>query len=286
MTGARAENTPQGVLVGAMWAYAASVLRPAQALKRATGWEAPVTGDEPVDLPRRGLGPWLSLRHAEPVLQPAAGEHDEDVREFDRIAEVYAAFVRPFSTPIFDEALPHLERYLRPDSRVLDAGCGSGQELERVARLVPDGEVVGVDLAAGMVTAAWRGARSHGLDHTAFVQADVGRLPASFTGRFDLVYCCLAHHHYPEPELAAAEARRVLRPGGAYCIIDPGPEWYTRLSEAVARWADPGWVGFHTPIQFRELLEGAGFARTAWIDLLPGFGMAVGQKARGGARAG
>jgi ubiquinone/menaquinone biosynthesis C-methylase UbiE len=268
-----------GVLAGAMWSYAATVLYPAQALKRAGVVPESVVGDEPERVPRKGLGPYFSLRHDGPVLLDEATEHDHLVDEFDRMAEVYAAFVRPFSTPIFDEALRVLERYVGPDARVLDAGCGPGQELERVARTVPRGEVVGIDLAAGMVNAADRNAHAHGLDNCAFFQSDVGSLPRSFSGKFDLVYNCLAHHHYPDPPRAAAEILRCLRPGGVYCIVDPGPEWCTRLSAPLARWADPGWIGFHTPDEFRTLLAEAGFARTAWVGLLPGFGLAVGQKA-------
>jgi hypothetical protein len=43
--------------------------------------------------------------------------------------------------------------------------------------------------------------------------------------------------------------------------------------------ADPGWIGWKTPNEFRSMLAAAGFARTCWIPLLPGFGLAVGQKA-------
>lgn len=278
MTYSAGGGRAQGVLVGAMWAYAANVLRPAQALKRLGVIEEEVQGDEPEGVPRKGLGPYFSPRHDAPVPLARPTAHDHLVGEFDRMAEVYAAFVRPFSGPIFDEALGVIGRYIGEDARVLDAGCGSGQELERVARLVPRGEVVGLDLAAGMVAAAHRNARAHGLDNCAFFQADIVDLPRSFTGKFDLVYNCLAHHHYPEPAAAAAEVFRCLRPGGVYCIVDPGPEWYTRMSEPIARWADPGWIGFHTPDEFRSLLEDAGFGRTAWIGLLPGFGVAVGQK--------
>jgi ubiquinone/menaquinone biosynthesis C-methylase UbiE len=274
-------GSAQGVLVGAMWSYAANVLRPAQALKQRGLLETEVHGDEPLGLPRKGLGAYFSTRHEAPVLLDRATEHDHLVDEFDRMAEVYAAFVRPFSGPIFDEALTVIGRWIGPDARVLDAGCGSGTELERVARLVPGGEVVGIDLAAGMVNAAHRTARAHGLDNTAFFQADVGELPRAFTGKFDLVYNCLAHHHYPEPATAAAEVFRCLRPGGVYCIVDPGPEWYTRMSAPIAKWADPGWIGFHTPEEFRGLLADAGFGRTAWVGLLPGFGVAVGQKLTG-----
>jgi SAM-dependent methyltransferase len=273
------EGGAQGVLVAAMWTYAATVLYPAQALKRAGVVRERVLGDEPEGLPRKGLGPYFSARHEKPVLLTEATEHDHLVDEFDRMAEVYAAFVRPFSRPIFDEALTVLQRYLSPESRVLDAGCGPGQELERVARLVPNGEIVGVDLSAGMVNTAHRAARAYGLENCAFFQADVGDLPRALTGKFDLVYNCLAHHHYPEPARAAAGVLRCLRSGGVYCIVDPGPEWYTRMSVPLARWADPGWIGFHSPEEFRTLLLDAGFARAAWIDLLPGFGVAVGQRA-------
>jgi len=143
---------------------------------------------------------------------------------------------------------------------------------------VPDGEVVGIDLAAGMVNAAHVAARAHGLDHCAFAQADVGALPEVFTGAFDVAYNSLAHHHYPDPPGAAREILRCLRPGGLYCIVDPGPEWFNRISAPLAKWSDPGWIGFHKPSEFRSLLLGAGFARFSWRELLPGFGLAVAQK--------
>jgi SAM-dependent methyltransferase len=190
--------------------------------------------------------------------------------------------VRPFSTPIFDEALAVIARYLAPDSRVLDAGCGPGRELKRVAELVPDGEVVGVDLAAGMVEAAYESARS--FHNCAFFQADVGDLPARFRGAFDVVYSCLAHHHYPDPASAATGILRCLRPGGLYCVIDPGPAWFNAISAPLGRLADPGWIGWQTPEQFRALFTAAGFSRTSWVPLLPGLGLALGQKAFGGPR--
>ncbi len=138
---------------------------------------------------------------------------------------------------------------------------------------------VGIDLAAGMVKVAHTAAEKHGLDNCAFFQADVGELPRRFRGRFDLAYNCLAHHHYQDPRAAAAEVLRCLRPGGVYCVIDPGPAWFNALSAPLGRRADPGWIGWKTPDEFRSLLQDAGFARVSWIPLLPGFGMAVGQRA-------
>jgi ubiquinone/menaquinone biosynthesis C-methylase UbiE len=269
----------EAYLVGALWWYSASVLYPARLLR----WGGvsvvggPV-GEKPVGLPRPGLGRRFSKDCPEPVLLDAPSEHGHLVEEFDELAEFYELLVRPFSTPIFDEALMVIRSYLGPDSRVLDVGCGPGRELRRIARLLPRGEAVGVDLAAGMVEVAHAAARKRDLDNCAFFQADVSNLPRRFDRAFDLVYSCLAHHHYPDPAAAAASVLQCLRPGGVYCVIDPGPAWFNVLSAPLGRIADPGWIGWKTPREFRALFDAAGFTRSCWTPLLPGFGIAIGQK--------
>lgn len=279
MSGAPGGLAAEGYLVHAMWTYASQVLYPAQALKRAGLFSpGPPVGEIPVPLARPGLGPRFSLERSAPVLLEQETAHDHLVEEFDRMAEVYDAYVKPFSTPIFDEALDEIGPYIESDARLLDAGCGAGRELQRMARRVPRGEVVGIDLAAGMVKAAHRSARAHGLTNCSFFQSDVGDLPAVFDDQFDLVYNSLAHHHYPDPPAATAAIHRVLRPGGVYAAVDPGPAWFNALSAPLARWADPGWIGFHSPEEFVDLLLGAGFEYAGWIEILPGFGVALGQK--------
>ena len=276
----RPRQIPEAYLVGALWWYAATVLHPARALKRSgVRVVGPAVGEEPEGLPRPGLGRYFSRGAREAVLLSEANANQALVEDFDRLAELYEFLVRPFSSPIFDEALETIRGYLSPDSRVLDAGCGPGREVRIIASLVPDGETVGVDPAAGMVREAHASAVAHGLGNCAFFQADVGSLPRRFNGKFDLVYSCLAHHHYPDPSAAASSILRCLRPGGVYCVIDPGPAWFNALSAPLGRLADPGWIGWKTPDEFRALLAHSGFARVCWIPLLPGFGLAVGQKA-------
>lgn len=43
----------------------------------------------------------------------------------------------------------HLLPHLKPHYRVLDIGCGPGSITADLAELVPDGEVVGLDINAG-----------------------------------------------------------------------------------------------------------------------------------------
>ena len=273
-------QVPEAALVCGLWSYAAGVLYPTRVLKRiGVKIMGPPVGDLPKGLPRAGLGRHFADGHSEAVMLSERDRHYDLVEDFDRLAPLYERLVGPFSTPIFGAALEVIGGYLASDSRVLDLGCGPGRELREVAALVPRGEVVGVDLAAGMVEEAHARARSHGLDNCAFFQADVGDLPSGFAGQFDLVYSSLAHHHFPDPDAAAANALRCLRPGGVYCVVDPGPAWFNALSAPLCRVGDPGWIGWQTPEQFRALFERAGFACTCWIPLLPGFGLAVGQKA-------
>lgn len=278
MSGAPGGQQATSLLAGTMWWYASAVLEPSRALKRmGVAVVPPPSGDELLALPSPGLGRRYSRDWTAPVMLERPTVHDHLVAEFDQMAQVYDAFVRPFSTPVFAEALAVLAELLPRDARALDAGCGAGRELKAVAQLLSDGEVVGIDLSAGMVQQAMGAARAAGLDHTAFAQADVGDLPDEFTGAFDLVYCCLAHHHYPDPPAAARSIRRVLRPGGLYAIVDPGPDWFAASAAPLARWADPGWISFHGAAEFRSLLLDAGFVRVRWHELLPGFALILAQ---------
>jgi SAM-dependent methyltransferase len=272
-------QVPQVGLVGALWWYSASVLYPARIARRAgVQVVGDASGEQPQDVPRTGAGRWFCDRHPDPVLLTSPDQDAALVEEFDRLARLYELCVWPFSTPIFAEAVRVMRTYVAPNSRLLDLGCGPGRELRRMARYATGGEVVGVDLAAGMVSAAHAEARAQGIENCAFFQANAADLPREFTGKFDMVYSSLAHHHFPDSAGAAAAVLRCLRAGGVYCVIDPGPEWFNALSAPLGRLADPGWMGWNTPEGFMTLLPEAGFARSCWIPLLPGFGMAVGQK--------
>jgi SAM-dependent methyltransferase len=268
------------ILIGAMWWYASNVLYPAQTLKHAgIPISNEIIGNRPRRINKQGLGPHFSLSYSKPVLLSKETTHDHLVDDFNSIAAIYSSLVLPFSQPIFDEALRVMYEYVPSDARVLDAGCGPGIELQRIAQLLPNGEIVGIDLSAEMVKTAFSSSLENDIRNCAFFQADVGNLPQVFTGRFDVVYSCLAHHHYPKPLDAARSILRCLRPGGIYFVIDAGPAWYIEMSSTLGKLADPGWIGIHTPEQFRALLTKAGFSRTGWFDILPGYGVATAQKA-------
>jgi ubiquinone/menaquinone biosynthesis C-methylase UbiE len=148
----------------------------------------------------------------------------------------------------------------------------------RLAAMVPDGEVVGIDLAGAMVTMAFTNAQREGFHNSAFFQADVTKLPKHFHRRFDAVHCSFAFHHYRAPVTALKQMHRVLNSNGKAFIVDPGTWWLNTLSSPFAKWGDPGWVTFRTGEEFEALFLKAGFSSFYWEEILPGVGLCIGSK--------
>jgi ubiquinone/menaquinone biosynthesis C-methylase UbiE len=95
-------------------------------------------------------------------------------------------------------------------TRVLDVGCGPAIWCDRVLRR--GAWLVGTDLSHGLI----RSARQR-FPEVAFVVSDATQLPFA-SASFDAVTCNVAINAFPSPEQGAAEALRVLRPGGHYAF--------------------------------------------------------------------
>lgn len=105
---------------------------------------------------------------------------------------------------------------------VLDLGCGTGDDVRSIAAIVgPAGQVTGVDSSGAMIAEAIR----RGVPSNAsFVQASAYALPFP-EGSFDVCRAERVFQHLELPDNAAAELRRLLRPGGSLFIIDQ--DWDT-----------------------------------------------------------
>lgn len=113
-------------------------------------------------------------------------------------------------------------------SAVLEIGSGPGEVALEIARRLPGGEIVGIDLAGAMIEAAVERARAARLaDRVRFVLADGAALPFA-DGTFDVAVSTLSLHHWDDPAAVFAEIARVLRPGGTALIYDLRPFAYTR----------------------------------------------------------
>lgn len=126
----------------------------------------------------------------------------------------------------------------RPGMTILDLACGPGTLTRRLAAMVsPGGEVVGVDLAPGMITLA----RAANISAARFEQMDIENL-AFPDESFDAAVCGHGFQFVADLPGALKEARRVLRPGGRLAASVPlsGQDAvWALLDSVIDRWLPP-----------------------------------------------
>jgi ubiquinone/menaquinone biosynthesis C-methylase UbiE len=108
---------------------------------------------------------------------------------------------------------------VRPDDYAVDLGAGTGLLALALAPLVQ--ELVAVDISERMLERLDDRAAADGVSNVEPLVADLRRLPLEDECA-TLVVSNYAFHHLDDPgkELALAEARRILRPGGRLVICD------------------------------------------------------------------
>jgi demethylmenaquinone methyltransferase/2-methoxy-6-polyprenyl-1,4-benzoquinol methylase len=156
---------------------------------------------------------------------------------------------------------------LRAGDTAIDAATGTGDlAFELARRVVPGGEVVGVDFAAPMLALARRKARGRDLP-VRFELGDAMRLPFR-DGTFAAATCAFGIRNMDDRPGALREMARVVRPGGRVVILELTPphnelarrymdeviprlgqliagarEAYTYLPESVQDFPDPQTLG-------------------------------------------
>lgn len=182
-------------------------------------------------------------------------------------AENYEEFFVPtIAVPVSARLLE--EAALQPGQRVIDVACGTGV----IARLAADvvgaaGSVTGVDVADDMIDVATRSS-SGAID---WHVADAADLPMPDRS-FDVALCQMGLMFMPDRVGAAAEMRRVLRPGGRAIVTTPGPIQppFEAMERAIVDNVNPELGGFvravfsmNDPDQLASVLTEAGFADVA-----------------------
>jgi malonyl-CoA O-methyltransferase len=168
-------------------------------------------------------------------------------RIFDRRAAAFGevAFLPREIAQRMRERLDYIK--IEPTS-VLDAGCGTGEDLPALRARFPEAPAFGTDLSHAMLSRAlpqavgdtnWRRLlpaalqRAFGAPGPRIAQADFAALPFP-AGAFDFIWSNLALHWHPRPDLVFPEWQRVLKAGGLLMFSTLGPDTLRELRGAYA----------------------------------------------------
>jgi ubiquinone/menaquinone biosynthesis C-methylase UbiE len=130
------------------------------------------------------------------------------------IPSIYDRYMVPLLFAPYAEAAAERARTLQP-RRILETAAGTGVLTEALHFALPDAEIVATDLNQPMLDEA---ALRVSAPNVKFRQADALALPFE-DGSFDLVACQFGVMFFPDKVRGNAEARRVLRDGGAYLLV-------------------------------------------------------------------
>ncbi|HEX6376487.1 MAG TPA: class I SAM-dependent methyltransferase [Allosphingosinicella sp.] len=184
------------------------------------------------------------------------------------IPEYYHRCLGPFLFEPYAADLAGRAAALGP-RRILETAAGTGIVTAALARELPEAEIVATDLNPDMLRVAQSKADS---PRVSFAPADAQSLPFDDAG-FDLVVCQFGAMFFPDRVAAYREARRVLRPGGAFLFnvwdrLDSNPASQTVAEAVAALFPDdpPSFIGrvpfgYHDTARIEADLRAAGFTR-------------------------
>jgi 2-polyprenyl-3-methyl-5-hydroxy-6-metoxy-1,4-benzoquinol methylase len=117
--------------------------------------------------------------------------------------------------------VPGLTERLEAGIRVLDAGCGRGRILIRLAELYPNSRFVGMDLSDSAIGAASQEAQSRGLGNVEFRAVDLSHFDETAEpDAFDLITTFDAVHDQARPLNVLTGIHRALKADGVYLMQD------------------------------------------------------------------
>ena len=223
----------------------------------------------------------MSIRNLEAPLTlagaprlPSATPWDDRVVAWEEVA----------ATPVFERLAARVLELAAPDEHetVVDLGAGTGLLSIPAASLAAN--VVAVDYSQPMLDRLAERARREGLETLTCLRADLREVPLEDASA-DVIVSSYAFHHLVDDgkELALAEARRILRPGGRLVVCDmmfglslrasdrrilagmlvavarKGPAGLVRIARNAGRIATGRWEHPATPERWRGLLEARRF---------------------------
>jgi len=115
--------------------------------------------------------------------------------------------------------LLHHDTVFPPNSRVLEAGCGTGAQTVFLAQSSPEAQITSIDISEDSLSEARARTEQEGITNVAFRRADLYDLPFP-KASFDHVFLCFVLEHLGEPVQPLVNLKTLLKPGGTITVIE------------------------------------------------------------------
>lgn len=147
---------------------------------------------------------------------------------------------------------------IKPDSCVLDIGCGGGKTVKEIASSVSKGKVYGIDYSDDMVQLSKKVNESliqQGI--VEIMHGTVSSLPFP-DNMFDFITAFESYYFWPDLNNDLKEIKRVLKPGGSLLIVN---EVYkdSQFEKRNSKWVKLLDMQIHTPDEYKDFLSEAGY---------------------------
>lgn len=183
---------------------------------------------------------------------------DEQVRSYAHHSELQRRWAWSFLAPYL--------RDVPTNFKILDIGCGDGKITADIAKFVPHGSVVGIDLSEAML--AWARKQYHQLEYPNLSFQKGNFLAIGVSDQMDWVVSFCAFQHCSDQEGALSEISKTLKPTGKLLILVPAMNSAAWNQALLNLQASPKWVSywqsfpprkFSTVQKYSDLLAIMGF---------------------------
>jgi ubiquinone/menaquinone biosynthesis C-methylase UbiE len=170
---------------------------------------------------------------------------------------------------------------IKPDSCVLDIGCGGGKAVKEIASSVSEGKVYGIDYSEDMVQLSKK--VNDNLIKQSIVEIMFGTVSAlPFPDNmFDFVTAFEAYYFWPDLMNDLIEVKRVLKPEAVLLLVNAAykDDRFEKRNRKLVNLLD---IKIHTPDEYKDFLSAAGY-QIEKINRLPekNWITAVAQKSEG-----
>jgi ubiquinone/menaquinone biosynthesis C-methylase UbiE len=159
-------------------------------------------------------------------------------------------------TKVRQWGLSHIS--IKPDSCVLDIGCGGGKTVKEIASSVSKGKVYGIDYSEDMVQLSKKVNQNLIKQNIVEIMyGTVSSLPFP-DNMFDFVAAFETYYFWPDLINDLIEVKRVLKPGAFLLIVNAAykDDQFEKRNSKLVNLLD---IKIHTPDEYKFFLSEAGY---------------------------